>query len=70
MTNRCINTKISDLDYTRLFPDISPPEYISNMLDGKSDVEESSSNDYTEYSENICFVISKLWIQREKIIYK
>ena len=32
----------------------------------ESDEEESSSNDYTHYSENICLVISKLWFERDK----
>ena len=35
------------------------------MSDGESYEEDSLSNDYTEYSDNICFVISKLCIERE-----
>ena len=38
------------------------------MSDDKSDEDESSSNDYTDYSDDILFVISKLWIEREKRI--
>ena len=34
------------------------------MSDYESNEEESLSNDYTDYSENVCFVISKLWIER------
>ena len=36
------------------------------MSDNESDEEESSSNDYTDYSENLCFVISKLWVEIDK----
>ena len=39
---------------------------IWNMLDDKSYGEESLSKDHTNYSENICFFISNLWIEREK----
>ena len=38
------------------------------MYDDESDEGESSSNGYTGYSENLCFVISKLWIERKKHI--
>ena len=38
------------------------------MSDDESDEEESISNDFTLYSENICFVISSLWNEREKHI--
>ena len=38
------------------------------MSDDESDEEESSSNDFTDYSEILCFVISKLWIEEEKHI--
>ena len=38
------------------------------MYDKKSDEEESSSNDYTGYSDNTCFSISKLWIEKSKLI--
>ena len=54
--------------YQRVFPDISSPDNIWNMSDDKSDEEESSSNDYTEYSDNVSFFISKLWIERGKRI--
>ena len=36
------------------------------MSDDKSDEEESISNYFTLYSENICFVISSLWNKREE----
>ena len=64
MTKQCIEKTKSDLDYQRVFPDISSPENIWNMSDYKSDEEESISNDCTLYSENICFVISSLWNER------
>ena len=38
------------------------------MYDDESDEEESISNYYTLYYENICFVISSLWNEREKHI--
>ena len=38
------------------------------MSDDESYEEESISNDCTLYSENICFVISSLWNEREKHI--
>ena len=64
MTKQCIE-KSFDIDYQELFPDISSTDSIRKMSDDKSDEEQSSSNDYTEYSDYICFVISKLWIARE-----
>ena len=68
MTKRCIEKTISDIDYQRLFQDISSPDNIWNDSDDESDEEESISNDYTLYSENICFVTSNLWNEREKHI--
>ena len=38
------------------------------MSDEESDDEESSSNDYNDYSESFCFFISMLWIERDKYI--
>ena len=35
------------------------------MSDEKIDEEESSPNDYTVYTQNICFIISNMWIERE-----
>ena len=52
------------MDYQKLFPDTNSSANIWNMYDGESDEEDSSSNNYTDYSENICFVISKLWIDK------
>ena len=60
--------KVSDIDYYKLFPDIWSPSNIWNNLDDESDEEESISNDCTEYSENICLVISNLWNEGEKHI--
>ena len=68
MTKQCIEKTKPDLDYQRVLPDISLPANKWNMSDEKSDEEESISNDFTLYSENICFVISSLWNEREKII--
>ena len=41
---------------------------IDNMSDDESDEEDSSSNDYTDYLENIYFVMSNLRIEIEKHI--
>ena len=57
-----------DLDYQRVLPDISSPVNIWNISDDESDEGESISNDCTLYSENICFVISRLWNVMEKHI--
>ena len=38
------------------------------MSDDESNKEESSSNGYTGFSDNVCLVISKLWNEREKHI--
>ena len=56
ITKQCIEKKI-DIDYQELFPEISSSWNVWNKSDDKSDEEESSSNDYTEYSDNICFLI-------------
>ena len=66
MTKQFIEKTISDIDYQRLFPDISSPANIWNKSDDESDEEYSISNYCTAYSDNICFVISKLWNEREK----
>ena len=68
MTNQCIDKTISDIDYQKIFPYILSPANIWNESDDESDEEESLSNDYTEYSENICFFISKFWNLRGKQI--
>ena len=60
--------KKPDLDYQRVFPDILSPVNKWNISDDESDEEESISNDFTLFSENICFVISNLWNEREKHI--
>ena len=68
-TNKQCNEKTeSDIDYQRVLPDISSTANLWNIFDDESDEEESISNDYTLYSENICFVISILWNEREKHI--
>ena len=63
-----IQKTIYDIDYQRLFPDISSPANIWNESDDKSDEEESIPNYCTLYSENIYFVISNLCNEREKHI--
>ena len=68
ITKRCIEKKKSDLDYQRVFPDISSPANIWNISDDKIYEEESISNHFTLYYENICFVISSLWNKRKKHI--
>ena len=68
ITKQCIEKTKQYPDYQRVFPDISSPANIWNMSDDESDGEESISNDFTLYSENICFVISKLWNKREEHI--
>ena len=60
MTKQCIEKTISDIDYQKLFPEILSPANIWNESDDKSDKEESLSNDYTKYSDNICFFVSNL----------
>ena len=59
MTTQCIDKILYDIDYQRLFPDITSTANILNESDEKIDEEDSISNDCTLYSENICFVISK-----------
>ena len=66
ITKQFIEKTISDIDYHILFPDISSPANIWNEADYESDEEESISKNCTFYSENICFVISSLWNEREK----
>ena len=68
MTKQCIDIKKTDIYYQIVLPDILSPANIWNMSDDESDEEESISNDCTLYSENICFVISSLWNEREKYI--
>ena len=60
--------KISGIDYKKPFPNVNPTANLWNMSDDESDEEESISNNHTDYSENLCFVISKLWIERDKHI--
>ena len=66
MNKQCIEKTIPDIYYQRLISNISSPANIWNESDEKSDEEESISNDCTEYSDNIIFVISKLWNETEK----
>ena len=61
MTKQCIGKTISNIDYQKLLPYIPSPANIWNHSDDESDKEESILNDYTESSENICFVVSNLW---------
>ena len=59
---------IYDIGYHKLFPYISSLANAWKFSNRESYEEDSLSNDYTEYSDNIYFVISKLWIEREKYI--
>ena len=67
-TKQCIEKIIYDIDYQRLLPDISSQSNIWNDSDNKIDEEDSISNYCTLYSDNICFVVSNLWNEREKRI--
>ena len=60
LKKQCLE-KISGIDYKALFSDIHSTDNIWNMSDNKSDKEVSLSKEHTDYSENVCFVISKLW---------
>ena len=68
MTKHCIEKTKSDLEYQRFSPDISSPANIWNIYDDESDEEESSSNDYNGFTDNICLIISKFWNERDKHI--
>ena len=68
MTKKCIEKKKSDIDYQRVFPDILSPANIWNMSDDESYEEESISDYFTLYSEDICFVVSSFYNEREKNI--
>ena len=68
MTNQCIEKTIYDIDYQIIFPDILSTANIWNESDDGSDEEQPISNDCTLYADNICFVISSLWNEREKHI--
>ena len=57
MTKQCIKKIKSDLEFQRVFPEVSSLSNIWNMSDDESDEEEPTSNDSIFYSENICFVI-------------
>ena len=50
MTKQCIEKTKSDLDYQRVFHDISSPANIWNMYDDKIDEEESIAKSLTLYS--------------------
>ena len=60
--------KISDAYYQVLFSYINSTDNIWNMSDGESGDDDSVSNYHTKYSEIFCFVVSKLWIERDKQI--
>ena len=64
ITKQCVQ-KISDIDYHKVFPYISWPDNICNKSDAKTYEEESSSNDYADYSGHN-FFISNLCNKREK----
>ena len=59
--------KKSDIDYQRVFPDISSLANIWNKSDEKSDKEESKSNDCATYSDNICFSYKSCVIEERNI---
>ena len=63
MTKQCIEKTISHIYSHKLFPDMDSTANIDNMSDDESDEEDSSSNDYTDYLENINFVMSNLRIE-------
>ena len=68
MTKQCIEKTKSDLDYHRVFPEVSSLANIWNKSDDKSGEEEPKLKDSILYYENICFVISNLWNKREEHI--
>ena len=49
MTKKCVEEKISDIDYKKLFPDVNSTANIWNMPEYESDKEDSLSNDHTDY---------------------
>ena len=63
MTKQCIEKTIHDIDYQKLFPDMNSLANIWNISGDERDKEESSPNNYSDYSENICLVISKLQVE-------
>ena len=65
LANGALRKKI-DIDYKKLFRDINLTANISNSWNDESDKEESLLNDHDDNSENLCFVVSKLYIEREK----
>ena len=69
MTKHFIEKIISGIEYQELFLDISTPANICNMSDDGSDKEEPSSNDYTVYTYNIRYVISKFGLKERKYQY-
>ena len=68
MTKQCIKKTKSDLDYQRVFPEVSSLSNIWNTSDDESDEEEPTVKGSILYSGNICFVISNLWNKREERI--
>ena len=53
---QCIERKISDIYYKKIFPDINPTYNICNISDDESDEEESLSNDHTNYSSRLSLI--------------
>ena len=68
MTKQCTKKTKSDLDYQRVFPEVSSLSNIWNTSDDKNDEEEPTSKDSILYYENVCFVISNLWRKSEEHI--
>ena len=68
MTKQCIQKTKLDLDYQRLFPEVSSYVNIWITSDDESDEEDPTLKDSILYSENICFVISNFRNKREEHI--
>ena len=67
MTKQCIEKTKSDLEYQRVFPDISSPDNIWNMYVGESDEEESISNNLTLYPEIFALLYTSCEIKGRNI---
>ena len=67
MKKQCIEKKKLDLDYQRVFPEVSSYANIWITSDDESEEDDPTvppSKDSSLYSENICYVISNLWNKR------
>ena len=71
MKKQCIKKTKLDLEYQRVFPEVSSFSNTWITSDDESDEEEPAlptAKHSILYSENICFVISNLWNKREEYI--